>query len=394
MIAAVARARRAGARLASPRARGAAATRRRAAAALEARTEVGGFDAPVYVDDAPGAAEAALRGRAGGHGPGGPRAATTLPQPFLDISDRVLVRRRARACSRSPSTPTTRATGASTSTTPTRDGNIEVDEFTRKRERHPRRRASSRRKVIEIPHPANANHNGGQLQFGPDGFLYLGTGDGGCGGDPHENAQNTRQPARQAAADRPAPARRRAATRSRRATRSSAAPGATRSTRSACATRSASPSTAATGDLRSATSARTRCEEIDYDGRGDASGRQLRLGRLRGHPPLRRPATTAPRPAVPAADLRLQPRRRQLRDHRRLRGPRPARCRRSRGRYLYADFCDGRAALLRSRRQHRAPATAALGLDVDQPELVRRGRAAGASTSPRSDGAVYRLVQR
>src|SRR5215208_3440736 len=38
---------------------------------------------------------------------------------------------------------------------------------------------ASRRLVISIPHTEAANHNGGQLAFGPDGLLYIGTGDGG-----------------------------------------------------------------------------------------------------------------------------------------------------------------------------------------------------------------------
>jgi glucose/arabinose dehydrogenase len=64
-------------------------------------------------------------------------------------------------------------------------GNIRVDEF---RRRTPARAArGSRRPVIEIPHPVNSNHNGGQLQF-LGNLLYLATGDGGSGES--ANAQN------------------------------------------------------------------------------------------------------------------------------------------------------------------------------------------------------------
>ncbi|MFC4638656.1 PQQ-dependent sugar dehydrogenase [Deinococcus hohokamensis] len=49
-------------------------------------------------------------------------------------------------------------------------------------------------KVLFTAKQPYANHNGGQLAFGPDGFLYLGLGDGGSGGDPQNNGQNLGSP--------------------------------------------------------------------------------------------------------------------------------------------------------------------------------------------------------
>ncbi|MFN0300694.1 MAG: PQQ-dependent sugar dehydrogenase [Burkholderiales bacterium] len=44
--------------------------------------------------------------------------------------------------------------------------------------------------IVAIPHPTFSNHYGGRIAFGPDGLLYLSTGDGGGAGDPNRNAQN------------------------------------------------------------------------------------------------------------------------------------------------------------------------------------------------------------
>ncbi|RJG11293.1 PQQ-dependent sugar dehydrogenase [Massilia cavernae] len=50
--------------------------------------------------------------------------------------------------------------------------------------------ATSGLQIISIPHPNFSNHFGGLAAFGIDGFLYLGTGDGGGAGDPLRNGQN------------------------------------------------------------------------------------------------------------------------------------------------------------------------------------------------------------
>jgi glucose/arabinose dehydrogenase len=49
---------------------------------------------------------------------------------------------------------------------------------------------ASEEQILLLEHPGQENHNGGQIEFGADGYLYIGTGDGGGGGDPSGNAQN------------------------------------------------------------------------------------------------------------------------------------------------------------------------------------------------------------
>ena len=149
---------------------------------------VGGFDAPVYVEDAPGARKLLFVVEQLGE-VRVVRGGKTLKRPFLNLDDRVLYEgeRGLLSIAFDPGYARNRRFYVYYVN---RDGNVEVDGFRRKRKSSTRADAGSRRKVIEIPHPNFANHNGGQLQFGPDGFLYLATGDGGSAGDPDGNAQN------------------------------------------------------------------------------------------------------------------------------------------------------------------------------------------------------------
>ena len=82
-----------------------------------------------------------------------------------------------------------------------------------------RRRSVSATPVLSQAQPF-ANHNGGGLIFGPDGFLYISLGDGGAGCDPGDRAQDPTTSSASCCASTSTPARR---TPSRRAIRSPAA---------------------------------------------------------------------------------------------------------------------------------------------------------------------------
>jgi hypothetical protein len=53
---------------------------------------------------------------------------------------------------------------------------------------------STLRQILAIPHPNQSNHYGGQLQFGPEGDLFVSTGDGGGSNDQEHNAQGIAKP--------------------------------------------------------------------------------------------------------------------------------------------------------------------------------------------------------
>jgi glucose/arabinose dehydrogenase len=72
------------------------------------------------------------------------------------------------------------------------DGRLRVRRFTASASTPNTVSTSTGVTVLDVPHPDNSNHNAGQLAFGRDGLLYIGTGDGGGAGDAPNNALNVR----------------------------------------------------------------------------------------------------------------------------------------------------------------------------------------------------------
>jgi len=111
-----------------------------------------------------------------------------LAEPFLDLSD---------AVARGPEQgllslafdPDFRRSGKFYVNFTDEDGTTQVARFSVRGDDPDRADASSRVDLLSVPQPYR-NHNGGQLQFGRDGLLYVGMGDGGGSGDPEGRAQN------------------------------------------------------------------------------------------------------------------------------------------------------------------------------------------------------------
>jgi glucose/arabinose dehydrogenase len=173
--------------LAAPVRVGAAGGIDRGAGAV-ALKQIGSFDAPSYVENAPGARRllfvvelpGTIRVLRGGK---------VLGRPFLDISDQVSSGGE-RGLFSVAFPPDYRKSRRFYVYYTNLEGDLRIDEFKRRRGSDVRANEGSQRNLLTIPHRQFGNHNGGQLQFGPDGLLWLGTGDGGGAGDTLDNARN------------------------------------------------------------------------------------------------------------------------------------------------------------------------------------------------------------
>jgi glucose/arabinose dehydrogenase len=152
---------------------------------------VGTFDQPVYLAAAPGDARRLFVVERPGRVVvlvGGRRQA----RPFLDISGRVNSGGGEQGLLSVAFAPDYQRSGRFYVFYTDGSNNLRIVQYRRAGHDTNRANASSARTVLTIDHRSETNHNGGQLQFGPDGDLYIGVGDGGSEGDPHNYGQNTR----------------------------------------------------------------------------------------------------------------------------------------------------------------------------------------------------------
>jgi len=121
------------------------------------------------------------------------RGGRKLGRPFLDISDRVSPPEGESGMLSMAFADDYSESGRFYVYYTDNQGFLQIDQFRRSEGDPDRADPGSRRSVLRVPH-MRSNHKGGQLQIGPDGYLYAGFGDGGGGGDPDENAQNLSRP--------------------------------------------------------------------------------------------------------------------------------------------------------------------------------------------------------
>ncbi len=117
------------------------------------------------------------------------RGGQTQARPFLDITDRVRSGSE-RGLLSVAFPPDYASSGLFYVYYTDAEGDIRIEEYRRSRTDADVADRGSARTLLDIPHRGAGNHNGGQLQFGPDGLLYAGTGDGGLANDAFRNAQN------------------------------------------------------------------------------------------------------------------------------------------------------------------------------------------------------------
>jgi len=113
----------------------------------------------------------------------------TLPSPFLDIRDRVNSSASERGLLGLAFHPNYTENGFFFVNYTDNNGNTRIARFSVSGNGPNQADPGTELLLLEIDQPFS-NHNAGDLAFGPEGFLYIGTGDGGSGGDPRENGQD------------------------------------------------------------------------------------------------------------------------------------------------------------------------------------------------------------